>query len=91
MVAAHPEWAGQVVALLVNANGAQSGIPGCAATVGVPILQDGGGMWGTLGATSYTAQVYAPGGILAFEITAAFFASSPAKVTELEEAVSSLL
>jgi len=77
--------------VLINANGAQSGIDNCAAALDVPIFQDGGSMWGTLGASSYTAQVYDQSGTLTAEITSAFFTSNPDKILELETAVNNLL
>ena len=91
MVANHPEWAGLVTAVLINANGAQSGLANCAAGLDVPLLQDGGSMWGTLGAASYTTQVYDQNGTLAAEIISAFYSSNPDKVAELEAAVAALL
>ena len=77
--------------MLINKSGSGSGIPNCAGTLDVPLFQDGGDMWSTLGAASYVTQVYDQSGTLAAEITSAFYVSDPDKTAELEAAVAALL
>ena len=91
MIADHPEWTGLVTAVLINSSGSQAGIDNCAAALDVPLLQDEGGMWTTLGASSYTTQVYDQAGTLTAEITSSFYTSNADKVAELEAAVAALL
>ena len=72
-------------------NGAQRGIPTCAAALHLPLFQDGANMWGALGGANFTAQVYDGRGLLAAEIPTALFLSDPGKVAEHEAAITGLL
>ena len=81
------------MAVLINNGGSASGLTNCSTVTNVPILQDAvaGTLWTALSATSYQALVFDQNGVLVHKMSNAFFASTPAAVTEIEGVVNGLL
>jgi hypothetical protein len=91
LIAAHPEWAGKVAGLMVNQEGAESGLESCAEETKLPIGQDGPGnpTWTVLGANYNAVVVVDAAGKLVHKVSPAKFDEEG--IQQLTEVVAALL